>query len=25
LALRVMLLNGDWDELDRLRMVSVAA
>ncbi len=25
LALRVMLLNGDWDELDRLRMVSLAA
>ena len=25
LALRVMLLNGDWDDLDRLRMVSVAA
>ena len=25
LALRVLLLNGDWDQLDRLRMVAVAA
>jgi hypothetical protein len=25
LALRVLLLNGDWEQLDRLRMVPVAA
>ena len=25
LALRVLLLNADWDQLDRLRMVSIAA
>jgi len=25
LALRVLLLNADWDQLDRLRRVSIAA
>ena len=25
LALRVLLLNGDWDQLDRLRMAALAA